>query len=330
MSVSCEFFLFDPIYQERVWGGRKLESILGRMLPKNMKIGESWDLVDREDANSIVSSGRYKGMTLAEVIAKDPEGIMGPEWRLGQRFPILIKWLDCAERLSLQVHPPQKIAEILNGESKTENWYIAHCEPKADIFVGFKEKITPEIFIKAIEEEKIDKYIQCIEAKIGDSFFIPSGRIHAIGAGNVILEIQENSDTTYRVHDWGRVGLDGKPRDMHIAQSLQSINFEDVVNADMLESNQVHSSDNTVLLAECPSFKIKKLVMSQGDKIRHDAFNEPIIISVVEGIIFCQMSQTIVKKGQTALLPYNKNFIFESLEDSVILITNRFVQNKFL
>jgi len=207
---------FRPLYQERVWGGRNFESKLGRTLPENKVIGESWEVVDRSEAQSVVAEGPHAGKSLRELIREDPVAIMGEGWDPERPFPILVKWLDCQERLSLQVHPPADVAPRLGGEPKTENWYVADATEGAGLIVGLRRGVTREAFEKAIHDSTLESLVHRFPVSAGDSILVQSGRLHAIDAGNLILEIQQNSDTTYRVYDWGRVGLDGTPRQLHI------------------------------------------------------------------------------------------------------------------
>ncbi|MBL4575028.1 MAG: class I mannose-6-phosphate isomerase, partial [Opitutaceae bacterium] len=217
-----------PIYQERVWGGRCLASDLGRQLPEGKVIGESWDIVDREEAQSVVVSGAFAGQSLRKVIEENTLQVMGPYFDAQRPFPLLVKWLDCQDRLSLQVHPPASIAASLEGEPKTENWYVAATTDEASLIVGLKNGVTRSQFEKAIDDQTLESCVHRIGVKAGDSILVESGRIHAIDGGNLILEIQQNSDTTYRVYDWGRVGLDGVPRQLHVEKSLKSIDFDDL------------------------------------------------------------------------------------------------------
>ncbi|MGH7946401.1 MAG: type I phosphomannose isomerase catalytic subunit, partial [Opitutaceae bacterium] len=218
-----ELLRFQPLYQKRVWGGRALESALGRFLPADVPIGESWEVVDRTEVQSVVSAGSLNGQTFRQVLAEHGDDVMGPGWPGPKPFPILIKWLDCRDRLSLQVHPPARIAAELKGEPKTENWYIAHTEPGAQLIVGLKRGVTRDQFERAIVSNTVEHCVHRFCVAAGDSILVHSGQVHAIDAGNLILEIQQNSDTTYRVYDWGRAGLDGLPRELHIEQSLRSI-----------------------------------------------------------------------------------------------------------
>lgn len=218
--------VFQPIFAERVWGGRRLESLYGKRLPPAARIGESWEIVDRPEAQSVVDSGPFRGSTLHSLWQNHREHIFGSV-RDAPRFPILAKLLDAQENLSLQVHPPAAVAQELGGEPKSEFWYIVDAAPKAEIFVGLTKGSTHSAFVQALKQGNVMTHAHCIPVETGDAIFLPSGRLHAIGAGNLIVEIQQNSDTTYRVYDWDRVTKDGPPRKMHISEALQSIDFTD-------------------------------------------------------------------------------------------------------
>ncbi|HZE12201.1 MAG TPA: type I phosphomannose isomerase catalytic subunit [Chthoniobacterales bacterium] len=219
--------VFEPIFMERVWGGRRLESLYGKRLPSAALIGESWEIVDRPEAQSVVHEGPLRGLTLHELWSKHRAEIFGnvPD---SPRFPILCKLLDAQENLSLQVHPPRAVAKKLGGESKSELWFIANAAPKARLYAGVKKGTTRDGFAKAIEQGRIDKHVHALEVKTGDAIFLPSGRMHALGAGVVLVEIQENSDTTYRIYDWDRTKKGRAARQMHIAEAMQCVDFKDV------------------------------------------------------------------------------------------------------
>jgi len=226
MSFS-QPIVFEPLFMRRVWGGRRLESLYGKKLPSGIRIGESWELVDRADAQSVVHDGPLQGLTLNELWMTRRSEIFGEGLPDTPRFPLLFKILDCQDRLSVQVHPPADVAGRYGGEPKTEMWYFMNTLLDSDLYAGLKRGVTRPQFEDALQEGHVADLIHHIPSRAGDAFFIPSGRIHAIGAGNVIFEVQQNSDTTYRVFDWNRLGLDGKPRALHITESLESINFDD-------------------------------------------------------------------------------------------------------
>lgn len=218
--------IFEPLFFERVWGGRKLESVYGKSIPARALIGESWEIVDRPEAQSFVREGPWRGRSLHDLWVNERAAVFGdvPD---SPRFPLLIKLLDCRERLSLQVHPPTQAAAALNGEPKTECWYIAQADPGAELYLGFNEPITSAEFKAALGNNEPERLISRIAVNPGDTFFIPSGRVHAIGAGNLIVEVQQSSDTTFRVFDWNRADPSGTPRALHIEEALQCIDFSD-------------------------------------------------------------------------------------------------------
>jgi mannose-6-phosphate isomerase len=217
---------FEPIFMERIWGGRRLQSEFGKNLPRQGRIGESWEIVDREEAQSVVRDGPLGGKTLHELWRQHRQEIFG-DVADGKRFPLLVKLLDAQEKLSLQVHPPEKAAMLLGGEAKTEFWYVAAADPNAEILVGLRKPIKRDEFKKALDQKTLADCVHTIRVKSGDAMFLPAGRFHAVGAGNLLVEIQQNSDTTYRVFDWNRVDAHGKPRDLHVDQALASIDFND-------------------------------------------------------------------------------------------------------
>jgi mannose-6-phosphate isomerase len=219
--------VFEPLFMERVWGGRRLETFFGKQLPPGKLIGESWEIVDRPEAQSLVRQGPWRGKTLHELWVEKREEIFGDGLPDSPRFPILAKLLDARETLSLQVHPPPEIAESLGGESKSELWYFAAADEGAEIFAGLRTGVRPTEFEQALADGTVAELVPRLAVKSGDSFFVPSGRLHAIGGGNLIVEIQENSDTTYRVFDWNRLGVAGKHRALHRAESMRAIDFGD-------------------------------------------------------------------------------------------------------
>ncbi|MGI8820755.1 MAG: type I phosphomannose isomerase catalytic subunit [Chthoniobacterales bacterium] len=218
--------VFQPLLMERIWGGRRLEALFGKRLPPGATIGESWELVDRPEAQSIVNAGPWHGRTLHDLWLHERTAVFGAISD-APRFPLLIKLLDAQETLSLQVHPPLSVAEELGGEPKTEFWYLVDALPAADLYVGLKKGSSRRAIERALENGTVAEHLHRVAVRTGDAMFLPSGRMHAIGAGCVIVEIQQNSDTTYRVFDWNRTDSAGAPRQLHIAESLQSIDFDD-------------------------------------------------------------------------------------------------------
>ncbi len=279
--------LFTPIHQSRIWGGRRMETLLGHSLPDTTTpFGEAWAVSDRPEAQSTTADG----LTLHELWTTRRAEVFGKDAPASDRFPLLMKILDACDDLSIQVHPPASMATELKGEPKTEMWFIAHADPGAKIYAGLKQGATQADFEKALQDGTVAEVVHVIEARTGDCLFIPSGRVHAIGAGLLIYEIQQNSDTTYRVFDWNRVGLDGKARELHVQQSLQSIDF-----ADFEPGVQQIEADGT--LVKCAYFDVKL----RGDAGAVGALGEGVTLAVVSGEI--TVGSTRLKAGDFALIP---------------------------
>jgi len=246
---------FEPLAQERIWGGRNLEERFGRVLPEGKKIGETWELVDRAEAQSVVRGG---GESLhSHWDSADRKKIFGAKAPDTARFPILIKLLDAQEKLSLQVHPPASMAKELGGDPKTEMWFFLETQPGADIYAGLKRGVGRKEFESGLVEGKVADCFHRLVTEAGQAMFLPSGRVHAIGAGNVILEIQQNSDTTYRVYDWNRKDASGKARALHVKEALASIQWEDH------EPTFVQPRGERLLV--CDYFKITRWWVAPGE-----------------------------------------------------------------
>ena len=241
---------FQPIFIERMWGGRRLEYEFHKKLPPQKRIGESWEIVDRPDAQSVVAGGPLCGKTLHEMWTQDREEIFGDVANT-PRFPLLIKILDAQEKLSLQVHPPENVAKRLGSEPKSEFWYVAAADPDAELFLGFREPITRDSFVERLRAGTVIDHIHRIAVQSGDAVFLPAGRVHAVGAGSLLIEIQQNSDTTYRAFDWNRTDpATGTKRDLHVEQAIQCIDFDDV-------QPQLLQSDGDLLISD-RLFEIRK------------------------------------------------------------------------
>lgn len=303
---------FTPLYMERVWGGRELANHYHRPLPSAAPFGEAWEIVDREEAQSIVANGPHEGKSLHELWTQHREEIFGSGYERHDRFPILIKILDARHDLSIQVHPPAHLAPSLGGEPKTEMWYIAAADPGAKLYVGLKNGITREQFEAAIRNGNVDTCVHAIQPQPGDSIFIPSGRLHAIGAGFLIHEIQQNSDTTYRVFDWNRLGLDGKPRELHIAPSLASIDFAD------FEPSMDSPVGNT--LATCPFFHTERIAIPAGSSISNPQANRFSLVTVASGSLR-DLDETTYPMGTTVLLPVGSTPLTATADTTALRIT---------
>ena len=296
--------LFQPVFMERVWGGRNLERLYQKPLPAGKVIGESWEISDRPEAVSVIANGPLAGKTLRWLMEEHRRDVLGSSADAAGRFPLLVKILDAQETLSVQVHPPAGIAAELGGEPKTEMWFITDASPEAALYVGLKQGVTRAQFEQKIADGTVAECLPRLPVKTGDAMFLPSGRLHAIGAGNVLFEIQQNSDTTYRVFDWNRTGLDGQPRPLHVAPSLASIDFEDI------EPRLIHSiySRNPTLavryLVNDPLFRVDACQARRGARF-HLRSESLQILGIVRGRLELKHQEMVVplKAGDFCLLP---------------------------
>lgn len=295
---------FAPVYKERVWGGRALADAFGRTLPPGL-IGESWEVTDRPEGVSRVTGGPLDGVTLRELMERQPRELLGDAApAAGGRFPLLVKILDAQDVLSLQVHPPAHLAAQLGGEPKTEMWYVAQAAPGAHLFAGLRRGVTREEFARRAQDGSVAECFHRLDVRPGDAMFLRSGRVHALGAGLLIFEIQQNSDTTYRVFDWNRVGLDGRPRDLHPGQSLASIDFEDFEPALQPGAWRDAGAVRERPLASCELFDVR--LVTWPAPARHEiSFTRPQVLGVTAGHIRVESAAgaLALAPGDFALLP---------------------------
>ena len=296
-------FIFKPIFKERVWGGRKLEELYQKALPPGVPIGESWEISDRPGDTSTIANGPLAGRDLHWLMQNHRRELLGEATPQAGRFPLLVKVLDAREKLSLQVHPPAQKAAQLGGEPKTEMWYIADAAPEAELFVGLKRGVTRQEFEQKVTTGTVAECFHRAGVRAGDAMFLPSGRVHAIGAGLVIFEIQQNSDTTYRVFDWNRVGLDGKARELHLAESFASIDFSDFEPPLLSRACRRESNLEIRPLVNDPLFSVESITAAARGSMRLPA--KLGIIGAVEGTVTVTGAAQAVRlaKGQFCLAP---------------------------
>ncbi|UHA72238.1 mannose-6-phosphate isomerase, class I [Paenibacillus sp. 481] len=296
---------FQPEFKERVWGGRALEGF-GLTLPDG-HIGEGWMIGDHPNGTTKVVNGDLAGLGLDEIRTE-----FGAEW-LGSkgcsdkngRFPLLIKLLDCNDDLSIQVHPNDTYEALPDGElGKTEMWYVLDAKPDAKIIYGLKENVSREMFAKCIEENNIIEHLHYVSVQAGDTFYIPAGTVHALCAGVVVAEIQQNSDTTYRLYDYDRPGLDGKPRELHIEHSLNVIAYEGA-GASHMKANSA-PPNHWLTLADSPYFIVEKGIVDGAWSLTTtpESF---VILTICEGSGFLQWADQslTIQAGECILLPAN-------------------------
>jgi mannose-6-phosphate isomerase len=274
-------FTFHPIFKERVWGGREIERLYGKKLPSGAPIGEAWEVSDRPGDVSVIANGPLAGKNLRWLMENHARELLGNAKPAAEnRFPLLCKILDAREKLSLQVHPPANKAAGLGGESKTEMWFIADATPSAELYIGLKRGITRAEFERRVQDGSVAQCFHHVPVRAGDAMFLPSGRVHAIGTGLVIFEIQQNSDTTYRVFDWNRVGLDGKPRELHVAQSLASIDFGDFEPSLVVQKFSGTDKVKTSPLVHNPLFNVEAVKMKTGTSLDLEPCKLQIVATV--------------------------------------------------
>ena len=296
--------LFQPIFKERIWGGRQLETFYQKQLPAGVPIGESWEISDRPGDVSVIANGAFAGKTLRWLLEEHAVGVYGDMAAKPKTFPLLVKILDAQQDLSLQVHPPVSKAAAMGGEPKTEMWYFTKTTQDAKLYVGLRRGVTRGEFEQRIGDGSVAECFHKILVRDGDSMFLPSGRVHALGAGSVLFEIQQNSDTTYRVFDWNRVDASGKPRALHVAQSLESIDFADFEPSLATSEWQKSGPAKLRSLVDDPLFTVRVWDLSTDDTVAFPLISFQIV-GVVSGELAIKGNEVSVtlKPGQFALLP---------------------------
>ena len=296
-------FKFESIIKDKIWGGQKLQQILNK--PTSSKeAGESWEISDVEGDTSVVSNGTMAGTSLKSLMELHTTDVLGHKnfKQFGTKFPLLIKFIDAKADLSVQLHPNDALAKARhNSFGKTEMWYVLQADTDSNLIVGFNQPMTKELYLKHLEAKTLESILNFDKVEAGDTYFIEVGRIHAIGAGVLLAEIQQTSDITYRVYDWGRVDSEGNHRELHNDIALEAFDF------DMPENYRVNysrdSKDSTELVS-CPYFTTNVLEVNTllSVKNNHDSF---MIYMCVEGsaIINVKGNQTEFSKGETVLIP---------------------------
>ena len=298
---------FEPVYKSILWGGRNIGKKFNRNIP-NGNIAESWEVCCREDGMSLVSNGELKGLSLQELMDTYKEDLLGKKY---DYFPLLIKIIDANDKLSVQVHPNDEQAKKGNGQNgKTEMWYVFDSKPGAKLIYGLKEGITKSEFEGAIKNSTVEDTLKEVPVKPGDSFYMPSGTVHAILDGILVAEIQQNSNTTYRVYDWNRVDKNGNPRELHIDKALNVIDFsgEKLKNAERQISNSSTNIDNPLyakkVLASSEYFTVEELSIKQNYTKNTNGDKFYIYMTVEgEGSIDYKGTSLDIKSGDTVMIP---------------------------
>ncbi len=298
---------FKTIYKERIWGGTKLETALGKKLPKTeTPIGESWEISGLEGDTSVVTNGGLKGNNLNELIEIYMDELVGEQIfkAFGEEFPLLIKLIDAQDNLSIQVHPSDELsAERHNAYGKTEMWHIISAEKGAQIYLGFKEGVDKTRYMDYLKAGKLEELLVSHPVKAGETYFIPSGAIHAIGRGVLLAEIQQTSDITYRVYDFNRVDKDGKTRELHTELALDALSYEP---SDEYNITKIPAEGSAVELQSCKYFASELRYVDGVDTIdlsKRDSFTIFICLEGAISIVSDDNETVELKRGESVLIP---------------------------
>ncbi|MEM6721962.1 MAG: type I phosphomannose isomerase catalytic subunit [Bacteroidota bacterium] len=312
---------FEPIYKERIWGGNKLHTQLNKNI-SGEAIGESWELSDVKDEPSVVANGAFKGKTLQELSETFQDELLGKKVydAFGTKFPLLIKYIDAKSDLSIQVHPNDQLAkERHNSFGKTEMWYVMQADPGAKLMVGFNQEVTKEQYQKHLENNTLTEILNFEEVNKGDVYFLPTGRIHAIGGGILLAEIQQTSDITYRIYDWNRVDAQGNSRELHTALALDAIDY--TLHKTYKTSYQ-EKQDEVTTIVDCPYFTTNLIPFTGEMDLHHDDKDSFMIYMCVKGNVSFETNnyKDILKFGETLLVPATlKNLKIKAEEASELL-----------
>lgn len=295
---------FRPILKERLWGGTKLKEVLGKPIESEIT-GESWELSTVRGDISVIANGSLEGKSLQDLIESNGEELLGKSVveRFGKEFPILIKFIDAKQDLSIQLHPNDDLAkERHDSFGKTEMWYIMDADPKAELIVGFNKDVTKEEYAKSIDNDTLLDLLNYEQVKEGDTFFINTGKIHAIGAGVMLAEIQQTSDVTYRVFDFNRKDKEGNLRELHTELALDAVDYKKKDDFKVTYSQELNKVSEMV---DCPYFKTSFIQLTENlelDTTKRDSFT---IFMCVGGkaVIKTAEGEVSIKKGETVLLP---------------------------
>jgi mannose-6-phosphate isomerase len=294
--MSVYPLVFTPIFKERIWGAQNLRSVFGKDIPSHTAIGESWELADLPHDKTTVRNGPDAGLTIGRIIEREGKSVTGRD-DFPRPFPLLVKLLDCAAVLSVQVHPDEATCRRMGrGDFKTECWYVIRAEKNACIYKGLRPGVTRERMEEAITAGTVETLLQKVPVSAGECHFLPAGTPHAIGAGILIAEIQTPSDTTYRVFDWNRVDGRGHARKLHVAEALESIHFD--------ASRDDLSVRTGGVLADCPYFRIEKTMITSTGEIKFTpGVMRVIIILSGTGRISGREAAVPFRAGDTILIP---------------------------
>jgi len=296
----CQPVRFRPLFRSFVWGGHRLTTLLGKQHLAEQTIAESWEIVDHGDNQSRVIGGPLEGMTLHELVTLHGQSLLGIDFPQAT-FPLLFKYLDCQQNLSVQVHPDDQQAARLDPpcRGKTEAWVVLEAEPESRVYAGLKQGVRRDELQAALQQGNMESILHWFEPNVGDCILIPAGTVHAIGAGLLVAEIQQASDITYRLFDWDRMGDDGRPRELHLEAGLEAVDFQ--AGPCQTQTPIPGASPQEETLVHCPGFVLDRITLESPAMIGGD--DHCRILSVLAGEVTVGKEAMTLARGETCLLP---------------------------
>lgn len=323
--------LFEPNLHEVVWGGNHLRPYKG-LEPTNEPIGESWEVSAVPSSTSIISNGELKGRDLISVIEEYPDAILGKavNEKYHGKLPLLVKFIDAKKDLSIQVHPNDEMAMREHGKmGKSEMWYVVKAEEGAHLYAGFKQKITPYEYQKRVEEGTITDVLACHEVKAGDVFYLPAGRVHAICGGILLAEVQQSSDVTYRIFDYNRPGMDGKPRELHTELAAQALDYNV---EDNYRTEYSDSENKAVQILDTPYFNVRVIETTKPFHRNLRKYDSFVITMCIEGDCMIHLRDTgetvLLQQGNSTLIPASETNYDIIPQQEKVRVLDAFINNK--
>ena len=318
-------FRFTPILKSLIWGGDKIAPYKG-IATDQPNIGESWELSGVAGDESVVADGEYAGRTLPQLIAELKEELVGRKVyeRFGTEFPLLVKFIDARDDLSIQVHPNDALSQMRHGKhGKTEMWYVVGADEGAHLKSGFTQRITPEEYERRVADNTLTEVLCDYAVRPGDLFFLPAGRVHAICAGSFVSEIQQTSDVTYRIYDYGRLGKDGRPRELHTELAKDAIDY--AVQQDYRSHYEARRNVETELVA-CPYFVTSLYDLDEPVEKEIAVFDSFLVVMCLAGsgrLVDDEGCETPIRQGETLLVPASTRSVRFVPDSEMKLMTSR-------
>jgi mannose-6-phosphate isomerase len=324
MSETINPLKFNTIFKEKIWGGDKIQTVLNKDFSPLNNCGETWEISGVKGNISVVSDGEFRGNDLKYLIDKLKGDLVGNKvyQQFGNEFPLLIKFIDANDDLSIQVHPDDELAKSRhNSFGKTEMWYVLDADEGATLISGFNQEMTKDKYLTSFNSGQLDEVLNKENAEAGDTFFIPAGRVHTIGKGLMIAEIQQTSDVTYRIYDFDRTDDSGNKRELHVEEAVEAIDYKKY---DDYKSNYSDKTNERILLESCRYFETNKLILTENFLVTLPNIDSFKIYICLEGkaTIVTTNSNTVIVKGEVVMIPAStKEFTIEIQEAAQLLET---------